>query len=167
MGCRLTWGGSSSWNIERQCLVNGIFRVIAANRILDYSIICRFRQWNREAMDRLLVHVSRLCAESGFGWNEDQGERNRSGKPDHEDAQRLRARIQRSGSCDQGSIIIAAEVTQEENEVRQIHPTLEKEAETLESAGVNEKLGIALAEAPPPRGRAIFKKRGQKVDLVL
>ena len=44
-------------------------------------------------------------------------------------------------------VIIAAEVTQEENDVRQLHPMLEKAAEALESAGVKEKVGAILADA--------------------
>lgn len=44
-------------------------------------------------------------------------------------------------------VIIAAEVTQEENDVRQLHPMLDKAAQTLESAGVTDKMGIALADA--------------------
>ncbi len=44
-------------------------------------------------------------------------------------------------------IIVAAEVTQEANDVDQLHPMLEKTAENLEAAGVEEKPGVALADA--------------------
>lgn len=47
----------------------------------------------------------------------------------------------------EGQIIIAAEVTQEANDVGQLHPMLEKAAENLEAAGVEGGAGVALADA--------------------
>ncbi len=44
-------------------------------------------------------------------------------------------------------IIVAAEVTQEANDVKQLHSTIEKTAENLQGAGVEEKVGTALADA--------------------
>jgi hypothetical protein len=44
-------------------------------------------------------------------------------------------------------IIVAAEVTQEENDVGQLHSTIAKTAENLKSAGIEEKVGTALADA--------------------
>jgi len=44
-------------------------------------------------------------------------------------------------------IIVAAEVTQEANDVNQLQPMIEKTGENLEAAGVEEKPGIALADA--------------------
>jgi len=44
-------------------------------------------------------------------------------------------------------IIIAAEVTQEANDKKQLHPMIEKTAENIEAAGVEEKVGVALADA--------------------
>ena len=44
-------------------------------------------------------------------------------------------------------IIVAAEVTQEENDVGQLHSTIAKTAENLKSAGVEEEVGTALADA--------------------
>ena len=44
-------------------------------------------------------------------------------------------------------IIVAAEVTQEANDVNQLHPMIEKTAENTEAAGVEEKVGAALADA--------------------
>jgi len=44
-------------------------------------------------------------------------------------------------------IIVAAEVTQEENDVGQLHATITKTGENLKSAGVEEKVGTALADA--------------------
>ena len=63
-------------------------------------------------------------------------------------------------------IIVAAEVTQEENDFHQLHPMLEKAAETLAAAGVEEKMEQALADAgycteqnladDPPEGPELF-----------
>ena len=44
-------------------------------------------------------------------------------------------------------IILAAEVTQEANDVKQLHSTFRKTAENLQSTGVEEKVGTALADA--------------------
>ena len=44
-------------------------------------------------------------------------------------------------------IIIAADVTQEANDVRQLHPMLQQAHEELEAAGVEERIGAGLADA--------------------
>ena len=44
-------------------------------------------------------------------------------------------------------IITAAEVTQEPNDVNQLHPMIEKTAENLVGAGVEKKVGAAVADA--------------------
>ncbi len=44
-------------------------------------------------------------------------------------------------------IIVAAEVTQEANDKKQLHPMIEKTAGNLQSTGVEEKVGTALADA--------------------
>lgn len=260
-------GERSSRKIERQCLVNVGFRVIAANQIPDYSTICRFRHWHAEALEGLFVEVLRLCAEFGlvrvgrvaldgtkikanaalsanrteesireevrrmlaeadavdaeedakYGKDrrgdelpeelqtregrlkrlheckerlerkaeekkaargkkiEDRkaeeaatGKRKRGRKPKNPDEiERKQAKANvtdpesrimktRNGyvqgynaqaAVTEDQVIVAAEVTQEENDVRQLHPMIEKAVETLESAGVKEKMGAVLADA--------------------
>lgn len=44
-------------------------------------------------------------------------------------------------------IIVAAEVTQDENDQKQYHPMIQQAAVNLEGAGVNKKMGVALADA--------------------
>ena len=44
-------------------------------------------------------------------------------------------------------IIVAAEVTQEENDAKQLCPMIAKTAENIEAAGVEQKVGTALADA--------------------
>lgn len=44
-------------------------------------------------------------------------------------------------------IIVAAEVTQEQNDVQQLHPMLERANEELTAAGVTKKMGVVLADA--------------------
>ena len=46
-----------------------------------------------------------------------------------------------------GQIIVAAEVTQEANDVRQLTPMMEKANEELRLAGVEEKIGVTLGDA--------------------
>ena len=47
----------------------------------------------------------------------------------------------------EGYLIIAADVTQEANDVRQLHPMLEQARDELAAAGVEEQVGAALADA--------------------
>ena len=44
-------------------------------------------------------------------------------------------------------LIIAADVTQEANDVRQLHPMLDQAQEELEAAGIEERIGVGLADA--------------------
>lgn len=44
-------------------------------------------------------------------------------------------------------VIVAADVTQEENDVQQLHPMLEQTQEELSAAGVEEEIGAVLADA--------------------
>lgn len=44
-------------------------------------------------------------------------------------------------------IIIAAEITQEANDVRQLHPMIERAATELDAAGVKERIGAVTADA--------------------
>lgn len=44
-------------------------------------------------------------------------------------------------------LIIAADVTQEANDMRQLHPMLQRAQEELEAAGVEERIGVGLADA--------------------
>ena len=44
-------------------------------------------------------------------------------------------------------IVVAAEVTQEANDKKQLHPMVEETVESLEAAGVEEKPAVALADA--------------------
>jgi hypothetical protein len=47
----------------------------------------------------------------------------------------------------EGQIIIAADLTQEENDVHQLHPLLDQAQKELSAVGVQEKIGTALADA--------------------
>ena len=44
-------------------------------------------------------------------------------------------------------VIVAAELTQEENDVNQLHPMIEKAIENLEEAGIDEQVGAVVADA--------------------
>lgn len=44
-------------------------------------------------------------------------------------------------------VIVAADVTQEENDVQQLHPMLEQTQEELSAAGVVEEIGVVVADA--------------------
>ena len=279
-------GERSSRKIERQCLVNVGFRVIAANQIPDYSTICRFRKAQASALEGLFVEVIRLCAESGLvrvgrvaldgtrikanasfsgnrreesirqevrrilgeadavdaqedeKWGRDRrgdelpedlrirdsrlkrlreckerlhreaqdrksaqekkiadrkaeevatGKRKRGRKPKAPDEiakKKAKANVTdpesrimktRNGyvqgynaqtTVTEDQVIIAAEVTQEENDFHQLHPMLEKAAESLEAAGVGVKKEVCLADAgyfteqnlsdDPPEGPELF-----------
>lgn len=59
-------GERSSRAIERRCLEDVAFRVIAANAVPDHATIARFRQRHERALAGLFTEVLRLCAEAGL-----------------------------------------------------------------------------------------------------
>jgi transposase len=59
-------GERSSRAIERRCVEDVPFRVIAANRAPDHTTIARFRQRHCERLAELFVQVLALCAKAGM-----------------------------------------------------------------------------------------------------
>jgi Transposase domain (DUF772)/Transposase DDE domain len=59
-------GERSSRVIERRCMEDVAFRVIAANRAPDHTTISRFRQRHAERLAELFVQVLALCAKAGM-----------------------------------------------------------------------------------------------------
>ena len=59
-------GERSSRQIERRCVEDVAFRVIAANRAPDHTTISRFRQRHAERLAELFVQVLALCARAGM-----------------------------------------------------------------------------------------------------
>ena len=59
-------GERSSRVIERRCVEDVAFRVIAANRAPDHTTIARFRQRHAERLAELFVQVLALCAKAGM-----------------------------------------------------------------------------------------------------
>jgi transposase len=59
-------GERSSRRIERRCVEDVAFRVIAANRAPDHTTIARFRQRHAERLAELFVQVLALCARAGM-----------------------------------------------------------------------------------------------------
>jgi transposase len=59
-------GERSSRQIERRCVEDVAFRVIAANRAPDHSTISRFRQRHAERLAELFVQVLAICAKAGM-----------------------------------------------------------------------------------------------------
>src|SRR5215210_8395804 len=59
-------GERSSRRIERRCVEDVPFRVIAANRAPDHSTIARFRKRHAERLAALFVQVLALCAKAGM-----------------------------------------------------------------------------------------------------
>src|SRR3974390_2857578 len=60
-------GERSSRRIERACVEDVAYRVIAANRKPDHATIARFRRRHEVALAGLFVDVLRLCAQAGLG----------------------------------------------------------------------------------------------------
>lgn len=52
--------------IERRCLRDVGYRVLAGNRCPDHARIARFGDLHREGLRGLFVQVLRLCAEAGL-----------------------------------------------------------------------------------------------------
>jgi transposase len=59
-------GVRSSREIERRCVEDIAFRIIAANHRPDHSTICRFINLNERALSGLFSDVLRLCVEAGL-----------------------------------------------------------------------------------------------------
>src|SRR3954471_8386890 len=59
-------GRRSSRAIERACVEDVAYRVIAANQVPDHCTIARFRQRHQEALAGLFGEVLELCAEAGL-----------------------------------------------------------------------------------------------------
>jgi transposase len=59
-------GVRSSRAIEKSCLYDLAFRVIAANKVPDHGTIARFRADNEEAIKTVFIEVLRLCHLAGL-----------------------------------------------------------------------------------------------------
>jgi transposase len=59
-------GVRSSRDIERRCIEDIAFRIIAANHTPDHSTICRFLSSNEQALSGLFSEVLRLCVQTGL-----------------------------------------------------------------------------------------------------
>ncbi len=59
-------GQRSSRVIERECVEDIAYRVIAANRVPDHTTVARFRQRHEAALAGLFGEVLSLCAEAGL-----------------------------------------------------------------------------------------------------
>jgi transposase len=59
-------GRRSSRAIERACVEDVAYRVIAANHVPDHCTIARFRQRHQDALAGLFGEVLELCAEAGL-----------------------------------------------------------------------------------------------------
>jgi transposase len=59
-------GQRSSRRIERACVEDVAFRVIAANVVPDHTTIARFRQRHQDALGGLFGDVLALCADAGL-----------------------------------------------------------------------------------------------------
>src|ERR671929_1156321 len=59
-------GERSSRAIERRCVEDVAFRVIAANRAPDHTTISRFRKRHAERLGALFVQVLAMCAKAGM-----------------------------------------------------------------------------------------------------
>ena len=59
-------GQRSSRGIERGCIEDVAYRVIAANRVPDHCTIARFRQRHEDALAGLFGEVLGLCARAGL-----------------------------------------------------------------------------------------------------
>jgi transposase len=59
-------GNRSSRQIERACVEDVVYRVVAANQVPDHSTIAEFRKRHATALAGLFTDVLALCAEAGL-----------------------------------------------------------------------------------------------------
>jgi transposase len=66
-----------------------------------------------------------------------------------------------------GQVIVAAEVTQSHNDSDQLAPMVAKTTETLREAGIEEPVGIVLADGGYWNSSAISEVRAQAIDVLI
>jgi transposase len=74
--------------------------------------------------------------------------------------------INAQAAATEEQIIVAAEVTQDANDKRQMVPMMEKTAENLEAAGVEEKVGAALTDAGYYSAEAVAATSAAGVEVL-
>src|SRR5919106_1030146 len=159
-------GERSSRRIERRCVEDVAFRVIAANRAPDHTTISRFRQRHAERLAGGAEHGGLLARR---GEQRERTGRNPKGRPPGAgpgpeppaDAKRNLtdpdSRIMRDKGAHvqaynaqalvgEGRVIIAADVTASPNDSNQLLPMLDAARENLEQVGHHEKIRCVLAD---------------------
>ena len=123
------------------------------------------------------------------GWEQEQGRRLAGRKPTPPDPAALAARkfnttdpdtrlMKRAGGRSvQGynaqvvaspeQVILAAQVTQSHNDADQLAPMVARAADTLREAGIQEPIGIVLADGGYWNSPAITEVRGQGIDVLI
>jgi len=69
--------------------------------------------------------------------------------------------------ADAGQVIVAAEVTQSHNDGDQLAPMVAQTTETLREAGIDESVGVVLADGGYWNSSAISEVRKQGIDVLI
>src|ERR671915_72907 len=165
-------GERSSRRIERRCVEDVAFRVIAANRAPDHTTISRFRKRHGERLAELFVQVLRMCEKAGLVRRAEHRERtgrNPTGRPPGDgpgaqppaeakrnltdpDSRIMRDRggpvqaYNAQALVGENRVIIAADVTTSPNDSHQLLPMLAAARENLRAIGHEQKIRCVLAD---------------------
>src|SRR5215212_4157384 len=91
-------GERSSRGIERKCIEDVAYRVIAAHRTPDHATSARFRVRHEESLAALFTEVLSLCEEAGRG--EGRGDRDRRHQGARERVASLQPRLRAARAGD-------------------------------------------------------------------
>lgn len=153
-------GVRSSRQIERRCTEDIAFRVLAGNSTPDHVTIARFRVRHEQALAGLLIQSLKLCAAAGMvrlgliALDGTKVEANAAAA-----ANRTHAHLQAHGNgrtlqgynaqaaatCEQ--VVVAAELTQQANDLQQLAPMLGAIRTTLTAAGIDDPVQRLAADS--------------------
>ena len=148
-------GERSSRRIEKYCQTDVAYKVVTANQYPDHSTISRFRKDNQSHLKKLFLEILRFCAVAGLvklGNVSLDGTKTKANVTDP-DSRIMKTRkdyvqgLNGQAVTTEEQIIVAEDVTQEENDKQQLHPMLEQTEANREAVGIKEKTGVALADA--------------------
>ena len=179
-------GVRSSRRIEKLCDEDVAFRYLAVNHRPDHVTLARFRRNHEKELEGLFTQVLRLCKEAGLlkvglvsldgtkikataalSANRTLNEEAKANVTDPE-SRIMKTRkgfiqgYNAQAVVTKEQIIVAADVTQEENDQGQLKPMMEEATRSLGALKMTRPIGVALADAGYDREENLKWALGRK-----